>query len=372
MSEEGFFVLGRVRPDLRGRLLASVVSVLVVATLSGGCAGGCRRNATPQKPLAKATGMALIGFYENGIGGFFTSSEGSLKDHRFSLDTAAFRWYEMQSDGAVKGSGVSQTILTFAKDNGIKALMSVTVKKEVKGVTGPWLTTAAGRKKAVDSVAVEAAAKGYYGVVMDFAGVPKEAASGTTTFIRDLATRLHSENRVLGVTVRPRVDSPAGTDPAVDFGVVGDAADYAFLLAFDRHHAAGDPGPIAPLSWVEANIKDALRDVPRGKLVLVNGLFAYDWPSSVKTGLTESMPMWEATSRAGRYDTAPVYDPVSGESHYTYQAYGETRTVWIQDGRALKSKLSLAKKYNLSGAALWRLGFEDQGVWEAVKDVYGR
>ncbi len=372
MSEEGFLVRRRVRPSFRICWFALVASVLAVGVLSGGCAGGCRRNAAPQKPLAKGTGMALIGFYENGIGGFFTSSEASLKDHRFNLDTVAFRWYEMQSDGAVKGTGVNSDILTFAKNNGIKALLSVTVKKEVKGLTGPWLTTAAGRKKAIDSITTETASRGYYGVVMDFAGVPKESASSTSTFIRDLAARLHSENRVLGVAVRPRVDAPAGTDPAVDYGVVADAADYAFLLAFDRHYAAGDPGPIAPLSWVEANIKDALRQVPRGKLVLVNGLFAYDWPSSVKTGLTESMPMWEATSRAGRYNTAPAYDPVSGESHYSYQAFGETRTVWIQDGRALKSKLSLAKKYNLSGAALWRLGFEDQGVWEAVKDVYGR
>lgn len=361
----------RVRPSFRARLAALVASVLLVAAVSGGCAGGCQRGA-PQKPLAKGTGAALIGFYENGIGGFFTGSEGSLKDHRFNLDTVAFRWYQIQSDGALKGNGVNSDILTFARDNGIKTLLSATVQKEVKDPTAPWLASAAGRKKAEDGIAGEAAAKAYYGVVLDFAGVGKETAANLASFVRELATRLHAENRTLGISVRPRVDSPAGRDVALDFRTVADMADYVFLMAFDQHYAAGNPGPIASLGWVETNIRDALKDVPRGKLVLVNGLYAYDWPSSAQTGLTEQLPIWEATERAKRYRTAPVYDPASGESRYSYVAFGQTRTVWIQDGRALRSKLNLAKKYNLGGAALWRLGFEDQSVWEAVKDVFGR
>jgi spore germination protein len=346
--------------------------VMLIVLVSGGCARGCRGGSVPQKRLARSAGPAVLGYYENGVGGFFEGSAGSLKDHKQSLDAVAFRWYELDAKGTLTPRGVDEAVLTLARNGGVKLLASISNEGDVSGRNTRFLDDTKTRATAIEAIVREVRARKLDGVTLDLDLVPQSSRANLTGFIRDLAARLHADNRILVVPVRPRIEYASESSAAFDFRQIAAAADYVVLLAFDRHFRSGDPGPISPLDWVDRNVTDALRDVPRGQLILAVGLYAYDWPSSVRTGLTEYIPLWEADERARRYGAKVGFDEASKLSYFDYQAFGQKRTVWVQDARALRAKLDLVKRRDLAGVALWRLGFENQAVWDTIKEVLGR
>ena len=46
---------------------------------------------------------------------------------------------------------------------------------------------------------------------------------------------------------------------------------------------------------------------------------------------------------------------------------GEARySIWLEDERSIEEKMKLIQKYDLAGAAQWRLGFERALVWPII------
>ena len=44
----------------------------------------------------------------------------------------------------------------------------------------------------------------------------------------------------------------------------------------------------------------------------------------------------------------------------------QTRQVHYVDGDGVRARMDLARQYQLNGVSLWALGFDDQGVWDAI------
>jgi spore germination protein len=42
--------------------------------------------------------------------------------------------------------------------------------------------------------------------------------------------------------------------------------------------------------------------------------------------------------------------------------------VWFENSRSLAYKLDLVNKYDIKGVAIWRLGQEDPGYWQVLRD----
>src|SRR5207302_8280233 len=90
------------------------------------------------------------------------------------------------------------------------------------------------------------------------------------------------------------------------------AADKIFLMAYDEHSNDGPPGPIASQQWWASEVAAAVRQLPRDKVVVTIGNYAYDWHDG--TGDPDSVEeAWEA---AGDSDARPAWDHVSGNSTF--------------------------------------------------------
>src|SRR2546430_1883253 len=134
------------------------------------------------------------------------------------------------------------------------------------------------------------------------------------------------------------------------------AADWLILRAYDDQRAAGPVGPLAPLPWVEAAIKNMIARVPASKVLLGISLLGYDWPQQ---GTGENISMREALGRARRGGAEIMWDELAQTPYFTL--FG--RTVYFEDARSVERKLSLAARYRLGGTAFWRLGCETPDLW---------
>ena len=97
------------------------------------------------------------------------------------------------------------------------------------------------------------------GVTIDFEDVPASLRTALVELARTLRARFAGSGRLVTVTA-------AATDDETTLRALASASDKLFLMDYDEHYGAGDPGPVASQRWYEARARDALRAVAGGRL----------------------------------------------------------------------------------------------------------
>lgn len=247
------------------------------------------------------------------------------------------------------------------------------------------------RSAHVAAIAAFAADGGYDGIDLDYEqfafadGRDTWAATrpNWVAFVAELGARLHAEGRTLSVSIPPIYDTGQTADSGYwvyDYGAIAPHVDHIRIMAYD--FSVDEPGPIAPLAWVETAINGAIAatGTPE-KLVLGVPAYGRNWPTFVtgecpadqvegRTSVT-ALTVDDLIARRG---ATPVFVPETGEWTFEYQlelsdgvtSCVQTRQVNYVDGDGVRARMDLARQYQLGGVALWALGFDDAAVWEAI------
>ncbi|MFM7029334.1 MAG: glycosyltransferase [Chakrabartia sp.] len=161
------------------------------------------------------------------------------------------------------------------------------------------------------------------------------------------------------VTVAVPVD-----DPNWNLTAFAQAADKLFLMDYDEHEGSGAPGPIASQAWFVQHLKAAVAQTGRDKAIIALGNYGYDWVAGGEGTAVSLEEAWWIAHESG----APLrFDPASGNLTFDYQEAGQTHHVWMLDAASAWNQLRAADREAVAGVALWRLGSEDNGFWEALK-----
>lgn len=302
---------------------------------------------------------AVLGFYENAQ----TSGQGqgsfpTLSQQASQIQIVAPLWYQIGGDGAVAAAHPVSQVANFAGSHHI--LMLPMFVNQGDGM----LKTSLARSRTVDSILAQVRSGGYSGVFIDFELLPPVDRGPFTLLMQALAARLHPEGKKLGVAVFPEVGVPNSLNGAYDYGALSAACDYVVVMAYDAHYDGSPPGPVAPIGWVKKNIVEALRYLPPSHLYLGIGAYGYDWPQG-SNGSTVSTQ--QARALLASTGATASYDPGSGEPHFTYWKNGLKHQVWYENRRTFGQKFALVQRYHLGGFGLWRLHFEDPGIWTDLR-----
>ena len=210
------------------------------------------------------------------------------------------------------------------------------------------------RAQLLDRIAGMMTAEQAAGVVFDFEELPVDAQPYYQRFIAEANARFTNKLVTLAVPV---------DDEAWDLKAYARAADKVFLMAYDEHYPGGDAGPVASQPWFVQKLRAALTKIPRDKLIVSIGNYAYDWPEG-KTN-ADSLTDEDAWLIAHDNKSAARFDPASGNATFDYHDDdGTLRHVWMLDAASAWNQLRAIKASGAFGTALWRLGGEDPGVWD--------
>ena len=196
-------------------------------------------------------------------------------------------------------------------------------------------------------------------------------------FVAELGAALRSDGKTLTVSIPPVADSGFWV---YDYGGIAPHVDRIRIMAYD--FSVAEPGPIAPLDFVERAINGALAATnDPDKLVLGLASYGRNWPTGTTGTCPESLLQGRTSVTArsvddlvARRSATPIPVEATGEWTFDYDLEvtdGNTscvqgRVVNYVDGDGIRLRMDLAREYQLNGVSLWALGFGDDDVWAAI------
>ena len=196
---------------------------------------------------------------------------------------------------------------------------------------------------------------GYRGVIIDFEGMTPRDLDALLAVTRAVAdsVRAHGAHTVV-------IAVPAGDTAAYPAGLLLESADLIMPVLYDQHWSASPPGPIASPDWVSRNLGTRVAEVGAARIVAAFPLYGYRWRKAAET---EVISFDDARRLTTMTNTPLVRDHASATLHATSPEGWE---IWVSDSKLLETLVRDARQLGVRSFALWRVGLEDQAVWDFI------
>jgi spore germination protein YaaH len=315
-------------------------------------------------PVAQAPGLRIAAWLGQGMthGAF-----DSVAANADVLDVVSPYWYTLDARGRLIGylTADDPAVVRFAHEHGLRLVPTIATQGDA-GSARAVLRSPARRREHIRAIVARLEIFGYDGIDIDYEGLASDDRERFSEFIRELGAALHAEGLLLSVTVYPKVhDGRTWIGPdSNDYAELGRHADEVRIMAYEYHTASGPPGPVGPLYWQEAVLDYAVGRIPAEKIVLGLHLYGTDWGGGARALVYRDVALTLAGTRA-----RPVWDERAGETTFSYRGRDGLHRVWYPDAQFVAARVALAERYGLAGLSFWRLGGEDEAIWETLRAI---
>lgn len=201
--------------------------------------------------------------------------------------------------------------------------------------------------------------RGYAGADIDFEYILPENRLQFADFVGKARKRMNENGYQVSVAVAPKVsDGQKGLlVEGLDYALIGENADFVFLMTYEWGYTYGPPMAVAPLDKVRQVVEYAVTKIPQEKLIMGVPNYGYDWPLPYERGITRARTVGnvEAVEIAAANGASIEYAQVAQSPWFTYRIAGIEHVVWFEDVRSIEAKWNLAREYSLSGVWYWNL-----------------
>jgi peptidoglycan-N-acetylglucosamine deacetylase len=223
------------------------------------------------------------------------ASFASLKEYYPQLDLLFPEWmHVLTADGRLqavtemntlfdvlddkgKARPIDDKVMTYLK--GEKALTEVfplvnnfdpVVNKWNPDLTVQFMADPAARQRFRHELMTFLATDQYKGITLDIEAFPDSSRDDYRQLVEELSSDLHDQGMKLYIAV------PVN-DRDFDYSGIAKLADGLILMNYDQHYPGGDPGAVAGQDWFVKNMQDALKVIPKEKIICAVANYGYDW-----------------------------------------------------------------------------------------------
>jgi spore germination protein YaaH len=292
---------------------------------------------------------------------YYSGGFPELQENAHLFSDIALRWFETDADGDLfyEYQDKYSQVLAFIRSKGIKTHASVVFMDKVG--LHKLLSSPERRANLINQLYNEVKKNNYDGVNIDFEFIAASDKDYFTIFLQELKDRLGGEKELtVAVFARTVNDNwPTG----YNYRAIGEIVDRVVVMTYDYRYKTSDPGPVAPLWWVEKTVDYMTNTarIPASKLLLGLATYGYNWgPGLVTTTVT-----WDKLNKIrNSYSVTEHFDKASMSPYYTYtDENGKAHQIWLENEISLEKKWKLAVDKNLGGISFWRIG-------NGFKDLY--
>lgn len=291
----------------------------------------------------------------------------SLLAHASAMTLLAPQCYWLDQNGNVEG-GISSPAMDAASRARLPVMALLYNGDFNRDIATLLLHNRGLQRRVIGEMVAIARRENFLGFQLDFENIDPNDENLYSRFVREAASKLHHDGRLLSVAVVPRfLDSrPGQWSAAYDYAALAQSADFLTLMAYDNSSRLGPPGPIAGYNWVQKALEYAVRRVSPEKLLLGIPLYGREWREGSNGLHARTMPYQETLSLLARLSITPRWDEKQRSPWFEYRTSDALCKVWYEDAQSISEKLGLVEKFGLRGFAAWRLGVEDPQFWSLV------
>lgn len=219
------------------------------------------------------------------------------------------------------------------------------------------------RKKMIASLMNDVKNYQLDGLNLDIEGIKAAAGPHYVQFIRELSVSCRKEGVILSVDNYV----PMPYNYFYNRAEQGRVVDYYIIMAYDEHYAGGEAGSVSSISYVENGISNTLKEVPAKKTVCALPFYTRVWTE--KNGETSSSALGIEAAKQWVLDNEVelYWQEELGQYYGCLQTDDFVKQIWMEEETSLGLKMNLIEKYELAGAAFWKLGLEPASIWDTVK-----
>ena len=230
--------------------------------------------------------------------------------------------------------------------------------------TTETLSSTAARQNIISQLIQAAKDVGMDGINVDFESLSEDVGTHFLEFLRELSIECHKNNLVLSV------DNPVPEDftSHYDRAEQGRVVDYVIIMGYDEHYVGSEAGSVASLPWVEQGIQDTLDEVPAERVINAIPFYTRLWRTTAGNVTSEAIGMDQAQQTIADNNVETYWDKTTSQNYGKYDIDNSTYQIWLEDAQSVAEKVKLVSKYDLAGVSAWKLGFENNGIWQVISD----
>ena len=284
------------------------------------------------------------------------------------VNTISPTWFSIASNDGTLDSLALADYVDTAHSNHMEVWPLVDNFSENIDFTAVMNSTSA-RNKIENQLIAAAIEYSFDGINVDFENISEDAADGYIQFMRELSVMCRKNGIVLSVDVPVPMDFTAHYNRKA----LGEVCDYLMIMGYDEHYdGSEEAGTVASLSFEEEGIQNTLQEVAAEKVVSGIPFYTRLWCTTTNedgttTVTSEAMGMNQAQQTLENNQVEASWDETTGQNYAQFNGEsGELYQIWLEDTESLTRKLELIKNYDLGGVAEWKLGLEDDSVWDLI------
>lgn len=295
-----------------------------------------------------------------------TKAYASFARNLDKINSVAPFFYRVDAHGNVTGRH-NPNLMKLAKSRGIRTLALVhniqSSNFSSKSIS-QLLNNPSARSRAVNGILRLLQEQGYSGVNIDFEGVPSRDRSKLTAFFRELSSVLRAKGLLVTASLpaKTKEDLRSSWSGAYDYAGIAPYLDQVMIMVYDQHYKDGPPGPVASQNWAEQVIRYTVKSFPANRVLMGIAAYGYDWTSRSGKALNLSA----INQLIQRHKIVPKWHATHQVPYFTYYASGTRHEVWYENRHSTAAKMRIVQKYGIRGVAIWRLGYEDPGIWQVL------
>ena len=230
--------------------------------------------------------------------------------------------------------------------------------------TTETLSSTAARQNIISQLIQAAQDVGMDGINVDFESLSEDVGIHFLEFLRELSIECLKNNLVLSV------DNPVPEDftSHYDRAEQGRVVDYVIIMGYDEHYVGSEAGSVASLPWVEQGIQDTLDEVPAERVINAIPFYTRLWRTTGGNVTSEAIGMDQAQQTIADNNVETYWDKTTSQNYGKYDIDNSTYQIWLEDAQSVAEKVKLVSKYDLAGVSAWKLGFENNGIWQVISD----
>jgi spore germination protein len=288
-----------------------------------------------------------------------------------AIDEVSVDWLQSRADGSVTAPKADAGFIAEARDKDCRVIVTLTDYNEAilqfdPAIAAAILATAETRRRHVAAVADWARDHDVDGVDVDWEALTAGQRNSYSTFVEELARRLHKDGRLIAVDVYPKTREPGGWDGprAQDWRRLGRAVDQFRVMTYNFSGSWSGPGPLSPPTWMDRVLDFAETQVKPRKIVMGVGFYGRDWRGAQTTDL-----VWTDVERIRSADKPRAARGPSAELTLSYSRDGARHTAFFPDAKAIDAKLLmlLEQHPHIRGVYCWIMGQEDPAAWKVLR-----